>query len=248
MPHLTFAQWSAAILAAVGVGISKAGFSGFSLLHVLIFAWLFGARGSTGVVLPMLIFGDLSAVRTFHAHAQWTYIRRMLPPACLGVIAAACLMSRLSEAAYKPIMGWIILALAALHLVRTARPAWLGTMPHSRAFSWGMGLTAGTMTMMANAAGPIFSLYALAVGLPKFELVGTGAWFFFIVNLFKVPFSAWLGLIHAPTLLLNVVLIPPILLGIAIGRWLTHIVPQQTFNTLLLIFAAIAALRLIGAI
>jgi uncharacterized membrane protein YfcA len=62
-----------------------------------------------------------------------------------------------------------------------------------------------------------------------------------------VPFSAGLGLIHAPTLLLNVVLIPPILLGVAIGRWLTHIVPQQTFNTLLLIFAAIAALRLVGA-
>jgi uncharacterized membrane protein YfcA len=247
MPHLTFAQWSAAILAAIGVGVSKAGFSGFSLLHVLIFAWLFGARGSTGVVLPMLIFGDLSAVRTFHAHAQWTYIRRMLPPACLGVIAAAAMMSRLSEAAYKPIMGWIILALAALHLLRSARPAWFGAMPHSRAFSWGMGLVAGTMTMMANAAGPIFSLYALAVGLPKFELVGTGAWFFFIINLFKVPFSAGLGLIHAPTLLLNVVLIPPILLGVAVGRWLTHIVPQQTFNTLLLIFAAIAALRLIGA-
>ena len=104
------------------------------------------------------------------------------------------------------------------------------------------------MTMMANAAGPIFTLYALAVDLPKFELVGTGAWFFFIMNVFKLPFSYALGLIQAPTLLLNVTLIPGIVAGIAIGRWMTAIVPQQLFNSLLLAFAAVAALRLIGAI
>ncbi|MEO8483143.1 MAG: sulfite exporter TauE/SafE family protein [Acidobacteriota bacterium] len=247
MPDLSHAQWMAALIAAIGVGISKAGFSGFSLLHVLIFAWLFGARASTGVVLPLLIFGDLSAVRTFHTHAQWRYIRRMLPPACVGVVIAAWFMSRLSDAAYKPILGWIILTLAALHLLRSARPHWFGSVPHSLGFAWAMGLMAGAMTMMANAAGPIFALYALAIGLPKFELVGTGAWFFFIMNLVKVPFSIGLGLIQAPTLLLNLILLPPILVGVALGRWLTHIVPQDLFNRLLLIFAAIAALRLVGA-
>ncbi len=246
MPHLSHAQWIAAVIASIGVGISKAGFSGFSLLHVLIFAWLFGARGSTGVVLPLLIFGDLSAVRTFHTHAQWRYIRRMLPPACIGVVIGALVMSRLNDAAYKPILGWIILALAALHLLRSARPHMFGAVPHSIGFAWTMGLIAGAMTMMANAAGPIFTLYALAVGLPKFELVGTGAWFFFIMNLIKVPFSVGLGLIQAPTLLLNLVLLPPILVGAAIGRRLTQLVPQELFNRLLLIFAAVAALRLVG--
>lgn len=246
MPHLSHAQWIAALIASIGVGISKSGFSGFSLLHVLIFAWLFGARGSTGVVLPLLIFGDLSAVRTFHTHAQWRYIRRMLPPACIGVVIGAWVMSRLNDAAYKPILGWIILALAALHLLRSARPNMFGAVPHSIGFAWTMGLIAGAMTMMANAAGPIFTLYALAVGLPKFELVGTGAWFFFIMNLIKVPFSVGLGLIQAPTLLLNLVLLPPILVGAAIGRRLTQLVPQELFNRLLLIFAAVAALRLVG--
>jgi len=246
MPHLSHVQWIAAIVASIGVGISKAGFSGFSLLHVLIFAWLFGARGSTGVVLPLLIFGDLSAVRTFHTHAQWRYIRRMLPPACIGVVVAAWFMSRLSDAAYKPILGWMILGLAALHLLRSARPNWFGNVPHSVGFAWTMGLLAGAMTMMANAAGPIFALYALAIGLPKFELVGTGAWFFFIMNLIKVPFSIGLGLIQVPTLFLKLVLLPPILLGVMVGRWLTRIVPQELFNRLLLMFAGIAALRLLG--
>jgi uncharacterized membrane protein YfcA len=247
MPSLSVSQWILATLAALGVGISKAGFSGFSLLHVLLFAWLFGARGSTGVVLPMLIFGDISAVRAFQQHTQWRYIRRMLPPACVGVAAGSVLMSRISDAAYKPVIGWIILTLAALHLVRAFRPSWFGDIPHSRGFAWAIGLVAGTTTMMANAAGPIFSLYALSIGLPKYEFVGTAAWFFFILNVFKVPFSYALGLIQGQTLLLNLVLIPPILVGIFIGRALTRIVPQRLFDTLLLAFAALAALRLVGA-
>ena len=92
--------------------------------------------------------------------------------------------------------------------------------------------------MLANAAGPIFGLYALSVGLPKFEIVGTSAWFFFILNSFKVPFSAGLGLIHGSTLLFNLVMAPVILLGVLGGRWLTHRLPQRLFDGFLLAFAA----------
>ena len=100
--------------------------------------------------------------------------------------------------------------------------------------------------MLANAAGPIFAIYCLAVALPKFELVGTSAWFFFLINAFKVPFSVGLGLIHGQTLALNAVLTPAILVGMVIGRWLTAHIPQRFFDGLLLAFAAAAALRLIG--
>jgi uncharacterized membrane protein YfcA len=246
MPHLTLTQWLLAIVAATGVGISKSGLSGMSLLHVLIFAFLFGARDSTGVVLPMLLFGDIFAVRTFHQHARWDYVRRMLPPACIGVVIAAWFMRGLSEAVYKPIIGGIILALTVLQLARLYRPAWFGNVPHARWFAWGLGLLAGAATMLANAAGPIFSIYCLAVALPKMELVGTSAWFFLIVNAFKVPFSIALGLIHGGTLLLNVLLTPMIGAGMLAGRWITRSIPQRLFDGLLLAFAAVAALRLIG--
>jgi uncharacterized protein len=246
MPHLTLTQWLLAIVAATGVGISKSGLSGMSLLHVLIFAFLFGARDSTGVVLPMLLFGDVFAVRTFHQHARWHYVRRMLPPACVGVILAAWLMRGLSETVYKPIIGGIILALTVLQLARLYRPEWFGNVPHARWFAWGLGLLAGAATMLANAAGPIFSIYCLAVALPKMELVGTSAWFFLIVNAFKVPFSIALGLIHGQTLLLNVLLSPMIGVGMFVGRWITRSIPQRLFDGLLLAFAAVAALRLIG--
>jgi hypothetical protein len=82
---MSIGEWILAVVAALGVGIGKAGLSGMSMFHVLVFAFLFGARASTGVVLPLLLVGDVAAVRTFHQHARWDYVRRMLPPACLGV-------------------------------------------------------------------------------------------------------------------------------------------------------------------
>src|SRR4026209_1926004 len=105
MPDLSPAQWILAVVAAAGVGISKSGLAGMSLIHVLIFAFLFGARDSTGVVLPMLLVGDVCAVSIFHQHARWDYVRRMLPPACIGVVIAAIIMRGLSEAGYTPSTG-----------------------------------------------------------------------------------------------------------------------------------------------
>ncbi len=248
MPPLTLIHWLLAIVAAIGIGIGKSGLAGMSLLHVLIFAFLFGARDSTGVVLPMLLVGDVAAVTAFHQHARWDYIRRMLPPACLGVVISAILMRSLSDAAFKPLIGIIILTLTTLQVARMYRPAWFGNVPHSRGFAWAMGFMAGATTMLANAAGPIMSIYCLAVALPKLELVGTNAWFFFLINAFKVPFSIALGLIHGRTLLLNVVLVPAVVIGLFAGRWLTRRIPQRLFDGLLLTFAAAAALRLIGVL
>ena len=245
---MTAAEWGLAIVAAAGIGIGKSGLAGMSLVHVLIFAFLFGARESTGVVLPMLLIGDVCAVRIFHQHARWDYVRRMLPPACLGVVIAAIVMRGLNEAVYKPIIGVTILALTVLQVVRLYKPQWFGRVPHSRWFAWTIGLVAGGATMLANAAGPIFTIYCLAVALPKFELVGTSAWFFFVINAFKVPFSIALGLIHGETLALNAILSPAILAGIFAGRWLTTNIPQRLFDGLLLAFAGVAALRLMGVL
>jgi uncharacterized membrane protein YfcA len=236
-----------AVVAALAVGIGKAGLSGMGMFHVLVFAFLFGARASTGVVLPLLVVGDVAAVRTFHQHARWDYVRRMLPPACLGVVLAAWFMRDLDEALYRPVIGWITLLLSILQVVRMYRPAWLGNVPHSRWFAWTMGILAGAATMLANAAGPVFAIYLIAVGLPKMEFVGTGAWFFFIINLFKIPFSLALGLIHGHTLVLNAILAPAVLIGVLAGRWLLARIPQRLFEHILLAFAVLAALRLIGA-
>jgi len=194
----------------------------------------------------MLIAADVVAVRIFRQHAQWLYIRRMLPATLVGVLVGFLLMGRLDERLFSPLIGTIVLLLVVMQVLRMTRPGLFAEVPHAPAFAWTMGLLAGVTTMVANAAGPIFVLYALAVGLPKLELVGTGAWFFFIVNLSKVPLSAGLGLIGPQTLSLNLLLLPAVFTGIALGRWMTTRVPQRLFDGLLLAFAALAALRLIG--
>ena len=244
---MSIGEWILAVVAALGVGIGKAGLSGMGMFHVLVFAFLFGARASTGVVLPLLLIGDVAAVRTFHQHARWDYVRRMLPPACLGVVLAAWFMRDLDETLYRPVIGWVTLILSILQFVRMYRPHWFGNVPHARWFAWTMGILAGAATMLANAAGPVFAIYLIAVGLPKMEFVGTSAWFFFIINLFKVPFSIALGLIRGQTLMLNLVLAPAVLMGVLAGRWLLERIPQRLFEHMLLAFAVLAALRLIGA-
>ena len=246
LPSLTTLEWLLAVVATFGIGVAKSGFAGVGLIHVLIFAFLFGARESTGVVLPMLIVGDTLAVTTFRQHARWDYISRMLPPAVVGVVIGTLLMSRLDEAQFKPLIGGLVIGLTGLQLVRLWRPSLFERVPHQLWFAWTMGLLAGIATMLANAAGPIMALYFLAVTLPKLELVGTSAWFFLVLNVIKIPFSASLGLIHVDTLALNAVLIPCIAAGLFAGRWLVVRIPQKVFDGFLLAFAGIAALRLVG--
>jgi uncharacterized membrane protein YfcA len=244
--HFTTAQWLLAILGAFCIGFAKAGFPGAGLANVLIMAHLFGAKESTGVVLPMLICGDILSVIVFHQHARWATIWRMLPPTLVGIVAGWVLMHWLSSAVYPPVIGWIVLVLAGLQAWRRCRPAAFEHVPHSRPFAWSMGGACGFTTMVANGAGPVMTLYFLAIDLPKYALVGTMAWFFLIVNLIKVPFSVNLGLIYGGSLLFNLALVPVVAAGIFTGQRLIRVVPQALFETLLLLFAVIASLRMIG--
>ncbi len=247
LPQFTLSEWLLAALAAFCIGFSKSGFQGSGLVTVLVMAQLFGARDSTGVVLPMLICGDVLSVMVFHQHARWPTIWRLLPPTIIGIVAGFALMHWLDDAAYSPVIGWIVLTLVALQIWRRWRPHVFKHLPRSRAFAVSMGSACGFTTMVANGAGPVMTLYFLATNAAKYELVGTMAWFFLIVNVIKVPFSVELGLIHGSSLLFNLLLIPAIALGIFAGLRLIRIVPQAAFETLLLLFAAIASIRMIGA-
>jgi len=143
------------LIAALGVGITKSGLTGVSMVHVLIFASIFDARESTGIVLPMLIFGDAAAMVVYGKHANWTYIRKMLGPTLVGIILGAIAMQFLSGAAYRPLLGVIILGLVSMQIVRIRYPQATENIPHSVWFAWSMGMLGGAMTMVANGAGPV---------------------------------------------------------------------------------------------
>lgn len=247
LPPFDTHQWLLAGLAALCVGLSKSGLGGMGLLTVLLMAEVMPARESTGFVLPLLIFGDLFAVGVFHRHAQWAHVWRSIPPALAGIVGGYFLMRAIPDGIYRPCIGWIVLTMIALHCWKKMRPAAFEHVPHTRWFAWIMGGASGVTTMMANAAGPVMTLYLLAYDLPKFEFVGTCAWFFLIVNVCKLPFSHHLGLINGSSLTLNLALLPCVALGIFLGRSFMSIVPQKLFESLLLLFAALAALRLVSS-
>ena len=241
----SFADWLLLAIAAFGIGITKSGFSGVSMVHVYLFASVFGARDSTGIVLPMLIAGDVFAMSVYGKRAHWVYVRRMMPPTLIGVVAGWLLMFRLPEVYYRPLIGFIILGLTSLQILRLWKEEWFADVPHSAWFAWSMGILVGLTTMLANAAGPVFGLYLLAIGLPKLEFVGTAAWFFLILNIVKIPFSWSLGLIRLDTLALNAMLIPLIGLGLWVGSLVIRKIPQRLFDSIILILTGAASIRML---
>ncbi len=232
---------------ALGIGFSKAGFPGVSMLHVILYALVFGTLDSTGVLLPMLVIGDLCAIAFFGQKADWSHVRRLLPPTLVGIVIGWLPMGRLDEQTFRVLVGTIILALTLIQIGRLWRPNWFERVPHTQSFAIVLGLLAGLTTMLANAAGPVVGLYLLAVNLPKWELIGTSAWLFLVLNVLKLPLSYDLGLITSSTLAIDLAFAPAIPLGMLAGRWLVTRVSQKWFNSILLGFTAIAAARLMGA-
>ncbi len=247
LPSLHFSSlgWLAVIGGAFGIGLNKGGLTGLGILPVLLFAVVFQARQSTGFVLPLLIVGDLCAIVIYRRVVIWKIFRALLPPAIAGVVLGYFLMGRISEAAFGPLIGWIIIALIALQFLRSALGEKLDHIFESRGFGLFMGVLAGVTTMIANAAGPVANLYFLSVRLPKWNLIGTSAWLFFVINLAKVPFSMQLGLTNAYSLTLALVLAPLVIVGFVSSSPIAGVLPQLIFERFLLACTAVGALRLV---
>jgi uncharacterized membrane protein YfcA len=89
------------------------------------------------------------------------------------------------------------------------------------------------------------SIYLLAIGLPKLVFIGTGAWFFMLVNSFKVPFSLKLGLITSGSLLMDAMLLLPMIPGALLGPIILRRINQAKFEAMVMGLTVLAALRLI---
>jgi uncharacterized membrane protein YfcA len=245
MFDLTWTSWALIGLGCFAIGLGKTGVPGINIFFVPLLATILPARASTGFLLPMLIFADLFAVTYYRRHAQWRHLLRLLPSALVGIVIGYFGLRFFSDAQLRPIIGVIVLIMLAVQVIRSRKPEEETHIPQGAWFSMLMGLLAGVTTMMANAAGPVMAIYLLTMRLPKQEYVGTGAWFFFLVNLIKVPFSASLGLITLETLKVNAVLTPAIALGAVMGILLLKVLPQRIFRIIVQVVAAVSAVRLL---
>ena len=229
--------------AAFFIGFSKAGVPGLVILLSPLVAMIMPVRESTGFLLPILVAGDIMSVLYWRRTASWKHLRRLLPWACLGVILGSFLMGHISDEVFKPLLGGMIVLMVVFNAVLRlgkAEPR-LG----NKYLTAAIGVVAGVFTMMANAASPIMAVYLLSMGMSKEDYVGTNAWFFMILNIFKLPFSAALGLTTWQFLKIDIALIPLIAAGGAAGVFLVRRLPQKAFSMAVQILAAAAGLKLI---
>jgi uncharacterized membrane protein YfcA len=243
------AWWAWVLLAfgAVIVGLSKTAVPGAGTIAVAIFAAVLPAKQSTGVLLLLLIVADLFAVTMYRRHADWRTLLRLAPAVVAGVLIGVVFLWFADDLWVKRTIGVILLAVIAITLLRRRFASSVeGAGPHRIAAAT-YGTLGGFTTMVANAAGPVMSMYFLAARFEVKAFLGTAAWLFAIVNIFKVPFSVGIGIITVPGLLIDLVLVPVVVASAFLGRWLADRMPQSVFEKLVIIFTIVGAVYLLVA-
>ena len=240
-------QWILLLGGAFVAGLSKTGVTGLSILFVGLLAVVMPARQSTGVILPMLILGDVFGVLLYRRHVEWRHLVKLFPWTAAGVVLGWIALGQIDDRQTRRLIGGILALLVAVHFWRKSRqspredliapaPPWVAA---------GTGLLAGFTTLVANAAGSVMTIYLLAMRLPKLGFLGTNAVFFLLLNWFKVPFMVNLGLINRESLWLNLKLAPALIAGCLVGRYAAARMNQGVFESTALALTLVAAIKLL---
>ena len=241
MPQLAIWQWALGAFCAFMVGVAKTGVPGLGILVIPLMVLAVGdARQSAGWLLPVLCIADLFAVFYWRRHAAASRLFALAPWVLAGMAAGAVALS-FQERVLRPVVGGLILLMLAAYVWRKLRPDLSNIGSHAAPY----GLTAGFATTVANAAGPVMNLYLLSKKLPKEEFVATGAWFFFIINLTKLPIYVWYGLIGRPSLTFDLMMAPAVLVGALTGKWVLQHIEPKVFEILVILLTAISTLLLL---
>ncbi|QIG38704.1 sulfite exporter TauE/SafE family protein [Microbacterium sp. 4R-513] len=246
MVELTPFLWCLLALGALVVGLSKTALPGGATLAVALFAAVLPARTSTATLLVLLIVGDAFALLMYRRHADWKTLVRLAPAVIAGLVVGAVFLALADDDWVRRTIGVILLIVVAFTFWlrrRTERSAAL--VAGGRAASIGYGTLGGFTTMVANAGGPVMSMYFLASRFEVKAFLGTAAWFFAIVNIAKLPFAIGLGLLNTHTLLIDLVLVPAVVVGALIGRLLADRMNQAVFERVVYILTIVAAVYLL---
>jgi uncharacterized membrane protein YfcA len=245
MPEFAPFAWALLAVAALIIGFSKSALPGANTVAVAAFAAVLPARESTGTILVLLLVADVFAILTYRRHANWAALLRLAPAVAVGIAAGVVFLAFADDLWVRRVIGVILLATVAFTLVLRRRRAPAPAGPPRRALAVLYGSLGGFTTMAANSGGPVMSMYFLAARFSVKEFLGTAAWFFFLVNLAKLPFSVGLGIITVPGLLLDLVLVPAVVVGALVGRWTASRMPQRVFDPLVMALATAGALYLL---
>ena len=232
-----------AFSAALLLGIAKSGIKGLAILIVTGLALVYGAKESTGILMPLLICGDILAVIYYKRHVKWVYLIKLLPWMVAGVLVGVILGKDLPEDLFKSGMAFIILISVAMIYYWERKKDRI--VPTHWGFAALMGMMAGFTTMVGNLAGAFSNIYFLAIKLPKNEFIGTAAWLFFIINLFKVPFHIWSwGTINLASFQISLSLIPAVILGFVFGVSIVKKIKNDRYRQLILLLTGLGGLTI----
>lgn len=242
---LSLFQWLILSLTALCIGMSKTGIQGLMLLTVPYMAMSFGAKESTGVILPMLCMADIMAVIYYKRIADWKTVLRLLPTAILGFFIAIFVDNLIPAKEFRHLMGWtLVIALAVMiwSEIFGKENRWMKRWWYSAIF----GLLGGFTTMIGNAAGPVLSVYLLSMRKDKMEYIGINAWFFLVVNMLKVPLQIFVwDNISWSTFSLNLTMLPIIGLGAWIGIRIVKVFPEKAFHRFIQIVTILSVVMML---
>lgn len=235
-------------LGAFFVGVSKLALPGLTTLSVVIFALVLPTKTSTAVLLILLIVGDLLAVKTWFPYVHWDALKKLFVGVLLGVLLGSWFLAKVPAHSLQKIIGTLILVLIAITFI-LQRSTSINAQQRlaSPVTRYIYGTLAGFTTMTANAGGPVVTLYFLASGYGVEAFLGTQAWFFFLVNLVKLPLALNVGLLNAHYTFIALALSPLVIVGAICGRYLVRYIKSEVFNNLVTILTLTTALYLVIA-
>ena len=242
--HLLFinsiTNWVLILAAAFIIGLSKAGLKGIDMMNVTIMALVFGGKASTGIVLPLLCVADIMAVKYYHRHAQWPHFWKLLPWMMLGILMGVFAGKDLNEAVFRKVMAIIIMATVIIMIALEFRKT--DMVPSNKLFVAGTGVVAGFTTMLGNLAGAFSNIYFLAMRMPKNDFIGTAAWVFLVINLFKLPFQVlyWKN-INAATLQTDLLLLPALAAGFWAGLKIVSKIKDDSYRKVVILLTLAGA-------
>lgn len=244
--------WVALAVAAVTIGISKTALPGGSILAIALFAAVLPARTSTAATLLLLMVGDLFALFAYRRHAHWPTLLRLAPAVIAGLLVGFAFLALAGDGVVRRAIGVILLLMIAVTLWRRWRQSKADAKADTAAppsggilLAGAYGTLGGFTTMVANAGGPVMSMYFLATRTPVQVFLGTSAWFFAIINVIKVPFLAGLGLFHPPVLLMDAVLAPLVVIGALLGLRVARRMNQRVFDRIVIVLTVLGAVYLL---
>ena len=234
-------QWVLILLAAFIIGLAKAGLKGIEMMNVTIMAIVFGSKASTGLVLPLLCFADIMAVFYYKRHVQWPRFWKLIPWMMVGILLGVYVGKDLSEALFRKLMAIIIIITVVIMIVMEYRKA--TPIPDNKLFVISTGLAAGFTTMLGNLAGAFANIYFLAMRMTKNDFIGTAAWLFLVINLFKLPFQViyWKNITGA-TLQTDLWLIPALIAGFFAGLKIVAHIKDDSYRKVVIVVTFLGAM------